>query len=163
MTVTDSEVIINTASTIGSILEAVGDFLSTDFGLVATLGTVLTILTNTLAIKINENMQARAQQKLQRESLKLQLQERKQQIENLKAEIDQTKEKKKQNALDKLNAVLNDENASAAQKAVAQAEYNAEVVKIENDYTKEINALKIEEIAINGQLAELGVQQQNAA
>ena len=163
MTVTDSEVIIGVVSTIGDILEAVGDFLSTDFGLVATLTTVLTILTSTLATKISENMQARAQQKLQQASLKLQLQERKQQIENLKTEIDQTKEKKKQNALDKLNAVLNDENASAAQKAAAEAEYNAELLKIENDYTKEINALKIDEIAVNGQLAELGVKQQSVA
>ena len=80
MTVTDSEVIINTISSIGDLLDFIGEFLSTDWGLVSTLGIVLTLITQGLTKKIQEVAYAKIQQKLQEETLKIQLQERKEQI-----------------------------------------------------------------------------------
>ena len=177
MTVTDSEVIIGIVSTIGDILDVVGDFLSTDFGLIATLSTVLTILTNSLAIKIKENMQAQAQQKLQNASLKLQLKERQEQIEELKVKLQNTKKEKEQVALAKQKAriaaaqvILEKKNLSEVERqaalseiSAAKKEYSLELDQIDSEYTQEINALKIEEISIEGQLADLGIKQQSAA
>ena len=54
MSVTDSEVIINFLSMAGGLLDHIGDFLSTDFGLVATLTTVSILGAATLGNKMRE-------------------------------------------------------------------------------------------------------------
>lgn len=163
MTVTDSEIIINTISSIGDLLDFIGEFLSTDWGLVSTLGIVLTLITQGLTKKIQEVAYAKMQQKLQEQTLKIQLQERKEQIKNLKNELDKTREIKEQAAAAKKKAIIEKEGVTAAEIAAAEAEYNAEMGKISADYTKEINELKIEEIGIDGQLNELGITNQSTA
>ena len=163
MTVTDSEVIINTISSIGDLLDFIGEFLSTDWGLVSTLGIVLTLITQGLTKKIQEVAYAKMQQKLQEQTLKTQLQERKEQIKNLKNELDKTREIKEQAAAAKKKAIIEKEGVTAAEIAAAEAEYNAEMGKISADYTKEINELKIEEIGIDAQLNELGITNQSTA
>lgn len=163
MTVTDSEVIINTISSIGDLLDFIGEFLSTDWGLVSTLGIVLTLITQGLTKKIQEVAYAKMQQKLQEQTLKIQLQERKEQLKNLKNELEKTREIKEQAAAAKKKAIIEKEGVTAAEIAAAEAEYNAEMSKISADYIKEANELKIEEIGIDGQLNELGITNQSTA
>lgn len=163
MTVTDSEVIINTISSIGDLLDFIGEFLSTDWGLVPTLGIVLTLITQGLTKKIQEVAYAKMQQKLQEQTLKIQLQERKEQLKNLKNELEKTREIKEQAAAAKKKAIIEKEGVTAAEIAAAEAEYNAEMSKISSDYIKEANELKIEEIGIDGQLNELGITNQSTA
>lgn len=163
MTISDSEIIINTISSIGDLLDFIGEFLSTDWGLVSTLGIVLTLITQGLTKKIQEIAYAKIQQKLQEQTLKIQLQERKEQIKNLKNELDKTREIKEQAAAAKKKAIIEKEGVTAAEIAAAEAEYNAEMSKISADYIKEANQLKIEEIGIDGQLNELGITNQSTA
>ena len=54
MTVTDSEIIINFLNYIGNTLDNIGDFLSTDFGMVATLTIVASIGLSILGTKLQE-------------------------------------------------------------------------------------------------------------
>lgn len=61
MTLTDSEIIIDIFSFIGDSLDHIGDFLSTDFGIIATLTTISLIGLNIIGNKITENNLAKEQ------------------------------------------------------------------------------------------------------
>lgn len=63
MTVTDSEIIINVLEFVGVALDKIGEFLSTDFGLVATLTTVSVLTITALGNKMKEVELSRLQQK----------------------------------------------------------------------------------------------------
>lgn len=62
--IVDNEKIINGVSLIGDLLDTVGDFLSTDFGLVSTLTTIVTLSAVSLGNKLNEIAIQKQQQKI---------------------------------------------------------------------------------------------------
>ena len=79
MTLTDSEIIIDMFSFIGDSLDHIGDFLSTDFGIIATLTTISLIGLNIVGNKIIEN-------NLAKEHLTIKQKENIEELKNLKTE-----------------------------------------------------------------------------
>ena len=71
MTVTDSDIIINVLEFVGVALDKIGEFLSTDFGLVATLTTVGILTTTALGNKLKEIELSKLQQKYNLQENKL--------------------------------------------------------------------------------------------
>jgi hypothetical protein len=159
MTVTDSDAIIDLVSFVGELIEKAADFLSTDFGLAATLTTVLTLIVNGLTAKIKQFMYDKKLASIQKKRLKDQLIERKNKIESLKLSIKETKEAQEEAAAKKLSAKLEKGNLSDAEKAAAQAEYDAEMKQISLQADRELSDLKDEELSINSQLVQLKAEQ----
>lgn len=79
MTLTDSEIIIDIFSFIGDSLDRIGDFLSTDFGIIATLTTISLIGLNIIGNKITEN-------NLAKEQLAIKQKENIEELKNLKTQ-----------------------------------------------------------------------------
>lgn len=155
MTVTDSEFIIDTISFIGDTLDFIGEFLSTDFGMVATLGTVLTLITQGLTAKIQEIAYAKQQQKIERAALKIKLKLRKSQIEELKLEKKKTLEDKKQNIQEEYAGKIKAANGDATKIALLKAEEKTALAAAEATYNAEILDLEAEEYSIESQLTQL--------
>ena len=133
MTVTDSEVIINTFDFIGNFLDKVGDFLSTDFGIVATLTTVSLIGLNILSTKILENKIALKNKQIQQEIAKEDLKRKKNQSDlNLK---------KKEELLIETKKTLEDLKQAKAEK-VAQGASAADIALLDAQITKQEQKVK---------------------
>lgn len=96
MTVADSDIIIGVFSTIASILDGVGDFLSTTGGMVVALSAASIIGLNILGTKIRENKIAKENNALQAKINLQELKEKKLASDNLLIEKRQTLEKKEQ-------------------------------------------------------------------
>lgn len=96
MTITDSKIIIDVFSFIGSFLDKFGDFLSTDFGIVTILSAAAIIGLNILNTKIQENKIAKINAKLQTQQYLTALKEQKAESDTLIQEKKITIEKKKQ-------------------------------------------------------------------
>ena len=79
MSISDSEIIIDMFSFIGDSLDRIGDFLSTDFGIVAILTTISLIGLNIIGNKITEN-------NLAKEQLAIKQQEHIEELKNLKTQ-----------------------------------------------------------------------------
>jgi hypothetical protein len=155
MTVTDSEIIINTVSMIGDMLDFIGEFLATDFGLIATLGVVVTLTTQALTAKIQEIAYSKQQEKLEKAALKTKLQLRKLEIEGLKTQKQQTKEENQQLIKAKYKALIEAAGTDTAKIATLEAKQAAELAREESIYKAEMLALEAEEYSIEGQLAQL--------
>ena len=108
MSITDSEVIINFLSMAGGVLDHIGDFLSTDFGLVATLGTVATLGAAALGNKMREIELSKIQQQYNLEQQKI---ENEKHIQSQKALVITKKE-----AVESVNSLIRDKESLKIQK-----------------------------------------------
>ena len=146
MTITDSKLIIEVFNFIGDFLDKVGGFLSTDFGIIATLTTISLIGLNILSTKILENKIALKNQKIQQEITAEELKRRKTQSdlnlkkkEELLIETKKTLEDLKQAKAEKIS-----NGASAAEIALLDSQINTQEQKVaqaqaEYDLEKNIN------------------------
>ena len=179
MTITDSEVIIGVLEFIGNFLDKVGDFLSTDFGLITMLTTASLIGLNIVATKILEHKVALKNQKIQQQITKEELKQKKLQSdailkskeENL-LEAKQTLEKLKQAKAEKIAAgaseaeiVALDAQINAQQEVVNQAQAQYDLEKTKNDSLNEQCLLQQQQLtnslsltgALSGIVSILGV------
>ena len=159
---TDSNVIVDTFSLVGWVLDKVGEFLSKDWGVVTTLTLVSTLLTKGLSTRIRENAIAKEQKKLEELKYKRELKARKLQLDELRTEIKHTAEDRKQTAEDEKQAAIAEANGDAAKIAAAEAAYTAKISEIELDTKEQLADLDLEEVEINHQLQQLGVERQAA-
>ena len=117
------------------------------------------LVSQALGAKMREAMYAQYQQTLEKENLKIKLKLKKAQLNSLRLQADEVRQKRLAVAEAKLQAVLEDENATEAEKALAKTRHKMDVEKAEGEYQKTINDLKSVEISIEGQLQTLGESQ----
>ena len=162
MTLTDSEVIIGIFDYIGSFLDKIGDFLSTDFGIIATLTTISLIGLNIVGNKIEEY-------KLSQQGLALKKQEEALNLKKLKQqELQKLKESQIQNINLAANKVLNAEakleTAITNQKRLQQKMAHGikvskkEVYEAEMDVLSATNELNAAEKELNLAIKQNGVE-----
>ena len=126
MTLTDSEIIIDMFSFIGDSLDRIGDFLSTDFGIIAILTTISLIGLNIVGNKIIEN-------NLAKEQLAIKQKENIEELKNLKTQ-----------QLEKLTKSENAKIAAAALKVTtAEGKLKTAITKQELLQQKIRNGIKV--------------------
>lgn len=162
MTVSDSEIIIDSISFIGDTLDFIGEFLATDWGLVSTLTTVLTLITAGLTAKIKEFAYSKMQEKLEKQNLVFKLKSRKEELKALKIKQEQTHQEKLQTIEEKYQQKLQATNGDKAEIAKLEAQKANEITAENQRFAAEINSLKIEELSIENQLNQLNAQKQSA-
>ena len=126
MSISDSEIIIDMFSFIGDSLDHIGDFLSTDFGIVAILTTISLIGLNIIGNKITEN-------NLAKEQLAIKQKQNIEELKNLKTE--------------QLNNLTKSENAKIAAAALkvttAEGKLKTAITKQELLQQKIRNGIKV--------------------
>lgn len=153
----DSDIIINLLGFIGDTLDKIGEFLSTDFGVVATLTTIAVLTTAIIGTKIREYQISQAQQKLTHqmakdENLKNRLiqesvvKEKAANVQKLKQRLNELESNRLLAQRLQMNAEANGNFASAARYAAKIAEYDKESQQIKNQELPKAEAdLKLEE------------------
>lgn len=151
MTISDSEFIIGIFEWIGDSLNAIGDFLSTDFGIFTTITVVAMWAAKIVASKVEELAQQKLinmetlkakqieleKQKAAKENLKTSIQERRNQANELKQQKEEVALEKKENALKIIGNKLDSKQITEAEAKIATAEAEAA-------FTNEMNQIKIE-------------------
>lgn len=164
---TNADFIINTISFIGDFLDSVGDFLSTDWGVTATLGTILTLILQGATAKMNEVLYSKEQQRIEKENLKLQVKLARLTLEDRKAQVLKTKELREQAAARekdaKIATAMADGKLTTEEEAAIEAEYQLEINKIGLEAQSDLNKLKQEEIQLTYQEQQLGLTNANTA
>lgn len=148
-TITDSDVIINFVNYIAGAMETIGDFLSTDWGLISTLTVAATIGTTILANKMQEVTYSKMQQEQERKIQILNLKNRNIELDILIAEKKETAEEKKQVALKELAQRIEKGEVSSQQAALERK-------RIEAEYMQEVGLAEQERLANQQQLNLLG-------
>lgn len=166
--VTDSEAIISLLDFVGGMLDSIGDFLNTDFGLVATLTTIVGLTTSALGNKMQEAMYSKIQAAAERQRQVLLLKEqtiaRKNLIakkEELLTEKQQTRQERAQTKQQIIQEKLANGTMTATEAQIALTQIDAEIAAEEAAIATEIANLKTQQVSDEMQLSMLG--QDNAA
>jgi len=164
--VVDSESIINLINFVANFLETLSEFLSTDWGLEATLTVVAALTAATLGNKLQELIASKEMQKYEQAALKIKLQKRQavlqEQIAAKQLLIDekkQTGEEKKQLALKIIQEKLDKNEITADQAAIQRAQIDLDYAKDGLTLEAEQAELKAEALSNETQLTELGATQ----
>ena len=163
MNLTESEVIIDFFGGVGDVLDKIGDFLGTDWGIVATLTTVAVVGSQILGNKMQELAYEKALQTENR--LKL-ISEKKKALYDKQAQIAAKKEvinAKKLGEIEKFNlniekikTKLKEGEISDEQAALLQKQAESDLSKSESVLQAELNQLQTEEISLRSELFSLG-------
>lgn len=148
---------------IGTALDNIGSFLGTDFGMVATLTTVLMLGTTILGNKLREYGINQAMLTQQRAAMVTAKQKQLLETKMLIAEKKQVLEAKKQAELaefivdlEQIEADLKMGKMTGAQAEMLQAQAKVDYMKDEARLQAEIADLETQEVALNSELGALG-------
>ena len=161
--VTDSDSIIKLIDFVAGFLETLSDFLSTDWGLEATLTVIATLTAATLGNKLQELIATKTMQKYEREALKIKLKGKQTQLEALIAQQKALVLANKDAAVAKRKAAYDELDKKIKDKTISQTQIAAEKAKIELEYYQEVGEAEAklaeyqsEALANETQLTELG-------
>lgn len=161
--VTDSEVIISLLDFVGGMLDSIGDFLNTDFGLVATLTTIVGLTASALGNKMQEAMYSKIQAAAERQRQVTQLKARQSELKALIAakqqlilEKQKTNQDKKQLQFTTIEEKLKREELTTAEAEMARKQVETDAAKTELELEKELGDLKSEMISNEMTLTTLG-------
>ena len=159
---TEADVIIDLFNIAGNFLDAAGEFLSTDWGVVTTLTAIGTLLANGLSIKIQENAVAKKLAKIEKQKRILEIETGLAQKKNLITEKRKTAEAKYQLEIAEIKERLEAGKIDAAQKDALEAKAKLEYEKEMADIDKEMLEFKQEEAFLQAELNILGENNSNS-
>lgn len=144
-------------------LDSIGDFLNTDFGLVATLTTIVGLTASALGNKMQETMYSKIQAAAERQRQVVQLKARQSELKALIAakqqvilEKQQTNQDKKQLKFTTIKEKLERKELTTAEAEMAYKQAEADANKTELELEKELGDLKSEMISNEMTLTTLG-------
>jgi glucan-binding YG repeat protein len=144
-------------------LDSIGDFLNTDFGLVATLTTIVGLTASALGNKMQEAMYSKIQAAAERQRQVAQLKARQSELKALIAakqqvilEKQQTNQDKKQLKFTTIKEKLERKELTTAEAEMAYKQAEADANKTELELEKELGDLKSEMISNEMTLTTLG-------
>ena len=152
--VTDSEAIISLLDFVGGMLDSIGDFLNTDFGLVATLTTIVGLTASALGNKMQEAMYSKIQAAEERQRQVIQLKTRQSELKALIAakqqlilEKQKTNQDKQQLKFTTIEEKLKRNELTTAEADRARQQVELDAAKTELELEKELGDLKSEMIS----------------
>lgn len=144
-------------------LDSIGDFLNTDFGLIATLTTIVGLTASALGNKMQEAMYSKIQAAAERQRQVIQLKARQSELKALIAakqqlilEKQKTNQDKKQLKFTTIEEKLKRGELTTAEAAMATKQVEADAAKTELELEQELGALKSEMISNEMTLTTLG-------